>query len=787
MKRLLAFLLAASSVQAQAQEPTPVIPNGSVGSWKLALNENFEGAGLDSKVWNYNLWFPGAINQEQQYYRAENVKVANGKLVITAQKETVTTGWDGSAPNRPTTLPYTSGLIQTRAKFEQAYGVYEARLKLPKGKGFFPAFWLKSNPIPGGRNAPPEIDIMENLGHEPRIYHTYHHILDGKNTHSPGNWMGEDFSTDFHTFTVEWTPEHIRWFVDGVERRKAFTNVAAIWDKPMFVLLNLAIGSGWSGLPSENTRFPQTLEADYVRVWQITPAALAAAQLAAQTTAKAAAPLSATEPPWIESLPLTNLKAPRPILVDGKPFIPNGIYMGGEKCRDNNGNSGKIIKGACISGTDVPAMWDLDRIAAAGFNTVLSYTNGAKDNVKDWSEYVSSVRTFLDRANERNIKVIFSLKNLYFNKTNDWALSDANLQKTLTLFKTQPNSPADPTPRDVARSLVREFKEHPALLAWNINDELSTEYISELQAMYDTIKAEDSVNPVMQLLFRLHDPSPLTDPRKYVSSTDILAADPYPIGLGRPYTIETVSDWTRKLVAAADGKKGVWMVAQAFARNFDPPPNMSEIAPTPAEMRNMSYQMLINGANGVLFWSLAALQIEPAPLYNADGTVARHETEVAVNHRGQVTKDAYGRTVKRVLYEPLKNPDGTVKTLPNGRPVYPPNFGRRWPEMKVVAAEMNAVVPAVADGQEITLPEVTLAAKVQRRALKYNGSLYVMAINTDVEKAAKLSWQLPPANGAGQRSVDGGSTLTARLAADKRTLTLTIPPLGSGFVKISGF
>jgi beta-glucanase (GH16 family) len=446
MKALfLACLALLSTVgRAHAQNfatPTVPTPSGPVGDWKLVLNENFEGTSLNPKVWNHNLWFPGSINQEQQFYQAGNVHVRDGKLVLTSRKEAAATGWDGSAPNQPKTLPYTSGLIQTRGKFDMAYGVYEARVKLPKGKGFFPAFWLKSYPIPGGKNAPPEIDVMENLGHESRIYHTYHHILDGKDAHSPGNWMGEDFSSDFHTFTVEWTPNHIRWFVDGVERRKAFTNAAAIWDKPMFLLLNLAIGSGWSGLPDEKTPFPQTLEADYVRAWQLTPAALAAeAARRAQVLAPPQVLAPAVEASWIDSLATVRLKAPRPILVDGQPFVPNGIYMGGEKCMDDNGNPGKVVKGACTSSGAAPAMWDLDRIGAAGFNTVLSYGNGAKSNPKDWSDHVSSIRTFLDRAHARRLKVIFSLKDFYFNKTGEWFLNDANLRKTLALFKSQPDA-----------------------------------------------------------------------------------------------------------------------------------------------------------------------------------------------------------------------------------------------------------------------------------------------------------------------------------------------------------
>ena len=251
---------------------TPPLPSGPAGQWALSLDENFDGTSLDARLWNDKLWFPGTVNKEMQLYRSENVAIKDGKLVLTAKKETRETGWDGSSPNLPKSLDYTSGVITSRDKFESGYGVYEARLKLPKGKGYFPAFWLKSHRMEGeAPPPPPEIDIMENLGHETtRTYHTYHYFgADKKAMHSPGNVKGDvDYSADFHTFTVEWSPTTIRWFIDGVESRKAFTQPEFIWKDKMFIVLNVAVGSGWSGPPNENTQFPQSMEVDYVRVWK---------------------------------------------------------------------------------------------------------------------------------------------------------------------------------------------------------------------------------------------------------------------------------------------------------------------------------------------------------------------------------------------------------------------------------------------------------------------------------------------------------------------------------------
>lgn len=489
-----------------------------------------------------------------------------------------------------------------------------------------------------------------------------------------------------------------------------------------------------------------------------------------------------------EDFPPAGVKPPLLVTADGKPFVPNGIYIGNEKCWDDNGYPGKVVKDACTPGGNAPAMWDLDRVAAAGFNTVLSYGNGARGNPKTWADYTASIARFLDRAAQRHLKVIFSLKDLYWNKDKGWFLNDDRLKETLALYQTSPDwkGTGTPEPVDVARALVHQFKDHPAILAWSINDELNADYVPELQARYDAIKAEDPAHPVMQLLFRLSDPDPRYDPKNFLSSTDILAADPYPIGLGRPFALATASDWTRKLALAADGQKAIWMAPQAYARNFDPPPQMSELAPTRDEMRNMAYQMLINGSSGLMFWSLAAIQVEPAPLYNPDGTVRRSETEDAKNLRGQILHNQYGETVKSVLYEPLRNPDGSVKTLPNGRPMYPPNFGRRWPDMKAVAAEMNELQAVLAANRPVPLSPVELPVTVQRRAFQLGPDLYILAVNTDHRNSVKLVWPLPDSAVAKARTIRGGSRLSAILQKGGGSVSLDLPPLASGYVCILG-
>lgn len=232
---------------------------------KLLWSDEFNGDTLDITKWNYdngdgcpNLCQWG--NNELQYYRSENIKVANGNLIITAKKENFSSS------------SYTSGKIITRGMAGWTYGRFEARMKLPKGQGIWPAFWMLSteNKYGGWPNSG-EIDIMELLGHEPNIVH-------GTVIYGPPyssfteifTLASGDFSDDFHLIALEWGNDTFKWSVDNVVysvKTKTQINPWAPFDEEFYLILNLAVGGNWPGNPDTTTIFPQTMEVDYVRVY----------------------------------------------------------------------------------------------------------------------------------------------------------------------------------------------------------------------------------------------------------------------------------------------------------------------------------------------------------------------------------------------------------------------------------------------------------------------------------------------------------------------------------------
>ncbi|MFN3391063.1 MAG: family 16 glycosylhydrolase [Meiothermus ruber] len=165
---------------------------------------------------------------------------------------------------------YTSARINTRGKFEQRYGRFEAHIELPRRQGLWPAFWILGSNF-GAVRWPicVEIDIMEHLGREPRTVHGTIHGPD----YSGGAGIGKpytpaDFADQFHVFALEWEPGALRWYVDGVHyqtRTPADLPEDARWvfDQPFFMILNLAVGGGWG-----SARFPQRMLVDYVRVYE---------------------------------------------------------------------------------------------------------------------------------------------------------------------------------------------------------------------------------------------------------------------------------------------------------------------------------------------------------------------------------------------------------------------------------------------------------------------------------------------------------------------------------------
>ncbi|MFI9550049.1 RICIN domain-containing protein [Nonomuraea endophytica] len=162
----------------------------------------------------------------------------------------------------------------TAATFTRAYGRFEARLRVPRGQGIWPAFWMLGNDIGSvGWPNSGEIDIMENIGREPS---TVHGTIHGPG-YSGGAGIGAAYSISgafadaFHTFTVDWSPNLIIWYVDGNEyQRRTPASLGGnrwVFDHPFFMIMNVAVGGHWPGYPDATTTFPQTMTVDYVRVY----------------------------------------------------------------------------------------------------------------------------------------------------------------------------------------------------------------------------------------------------------------------------------------------------------------------------------------------------------------------------------------------------------------------------------------------------------------------------------------------------------------------------------------
>jgi beta-glucanase (GH16 family) len=249
-------------------------------AWRLVWSDEFEGArgaAVDARKWTEETGGTGWGNKELQFYTtgARNAYLdGNGSLVIKANEETPPEGavcWYG--PCR-----YTSARLVTRDKFSRAYGRFEARIRVPAGRGLWPAFWLLGEDI--GRAGWPacgEIDVMENIGREPSIVHGTAHgpgYSGGKGI--GGSYTlpeGRRFAEEFHVFAVEWEPRALRWYADGrLYRTLTPADLPAgakwVYDHPFFILLNVAVGGDWPGAPDRTTRFPQTMAVDYVRVYR---------------------------------------------------------------------------------------------------------------------------------------------------------------------------------------------------------------------------------------------------------------------------------------------------------------------------------------------------------------------------------------------------------------------------------------------------------------------------------------------------------------------------------------
>ena len=244
--------------------------------WHLAWADEFnqpDGASPDPANWRFDLGGDGWGNKELESYtsRKENARIESGHLIIEVRKETYT-GKDKIS------RPYTSARLKTQGLGAWAYGRIEARMKIPRGQGIWPAFWaMGTNIKSAGWPTCGEIDIMENIGKEPG---TVHGTLHGPGYSGPGGpghpyslQGGKLFADDWHIYAIDWSTNSITWLVD----EHPYATIKAsdlppgkkwVYDHPHFLILNVASGGEWPGYPDATSQYPQQMLVDYVRVWQ---------------------------------------------------------------------------------------------------------------------------------------------------------------------------------------------------------------------------------------------------------------------------------------------------------------------------------------------------------------------------------------------------------------------------------------------------------------------------------------------------------------------------------------
>jgi len=229
------------------------------GSWNLEFDDEFNGNSLNApwqpvQPYSAKATLPPG---ELESYDSAGVSVSNGLLHLTASKQ------------RTYGRAYQSGLVQaggimgskTAPKFSFTYGYMEVSAQIPAGKGFWPAIWMlpaSYHNIIGG-----EIDVLETFGgNTSNPFFTVHRR--GRTQQFSMN--GVDLSQGFHTYGVDWEPDHITWYIDG-QAVATTTNTKLIPTEAMYPIINLAVG-GLGGRPPASTTFPEEMDVDYVRIWQ---------------------------------------------------------------------------------------------------------------------------------------------------------------------------------------------------------------------------------------------------------------------------------------------------------------------------------------------------------------------------------------------------------------------------------------------------------------------------------------------------------------------------------------
>ncbi|GKU26825.1 carbohydrate binding domain-containing protein [Clostridium folliculivorans] len=252
-----------------------VVQKLSYEGYKLKWQDDFNETTLNRDDWNVETHDTGWVNAEKQKYvdSDKNIYLEDGKLVIKPIKTVDENG----------VTSYTSGRINTQNKKDFKYGIFEARLKVPKGQGYLPAFWLMPTDENKYGQWPRcgEIDAAEVMGQDTsKVYGTIHYGNPHNQSQGTTTLSNDTFSDTYHDFAVEWLPGKINWYMDGVmyhsednwySRTEGQGEITypAPFDQQFYMILNLAVGGSWVGNPDETTDFEnQAYSIDYVKVYQ---------------------------------------------------------------------------------------------------------------------------------------------------------------------------------------------------------------------------------------------------------------------------------------------------------------------------------------------------------------------------------------------------------------------------------------------------------------------------------------------------------------------------------------
>lgn len=531
-----------------ATHTATVAPTGtSLPGYSLVFQDDFNTL---NSVWHTGHWWSRPTDysttntNEQQAYAAANVSVSNGALVITARKE--------SAGGKS----YTSGLVETGGdqygyptSFTFQYGYIEARIRIPSGQGLWPAFWM----WPADYADPPELDIMEILGHQPGILYMATHYPGGTAEY---NYSGADLSQEYHVYGCEWTPTSVVWYLDGVERAR-LTDPAKIPQEAMYLILNLAVGGDWPG-PVSDSVLPATMQVDWVRVYQKPAVATST------NTPLPPATLTRTPTSTRTATPTrTRTNTPPPTMTLGPTFTPAPT--------GNVFSTGWWINGDRSTSTTVSTY-------AAQGNTLMLDTG--------WFTSLSQLSgrvALLNTAATNNVKLIVGLEG----------------GATPTL------SDADMT------TVINTLKNLPALYAYYIGDEPEftsnaterTRRAGVLLHYYQLIKQLDPSHPV----FISFDFNSFAASRQweleFMNCADIIGMHQYPFYTGTSnLTTSTMINnvweaWKTLVSVANQYGKGYITTGQGFGVGYQ-----SMRDPSYEELRFQAYSAIVLGSPAYLWW-----------------------------------------------------------------------------------------------------------------------------------------------------------------------------------------